>query len=475
MLATVLKKSAGQTRLSTPVPRQSRGMSMLNVEAAAIYVVPIALVVWWYLRAHARHSAHSAATRDELVAAGLTEPPSLHPVIDNLRCIGSGGCAKACPEGALGIVNGKAELVNPVACIGHGACAAACPMSTIELVFGTERRGMEIPRVNPDFQTNVPGLFIAGELGGMGLIRKASQQGAQAIGSIVSTTKERKSAAAEFDVVIIGAGPAGLGAALAASAAKLKYVVLEQEDTLGGSILHYPRAKIAMTAPIKLPLVGTVRFTEVSKEKLLDFWNSVVVEHRLNVRYGERMNGVRRAGDCFEVVTPGATYRAATVLLAIGRRGTPRKLGVEGEDLPKVVYRLIEPEQYRDQHVLVIGGGDSAVEAALALAEVPTTRVTLSYRGDAFSRIKPKNRARLEQQVAGGGLDVMLTSKVKNLTEEHAVLTTATGDKVMTNHAAIVCAGGDLPTGLLRELGVTVESHYGKSANRADGRRGAQA
>lgn len=426
-----------------------------------IYLVPLSLILWWYSRNRSLETAESVAVREEAIASGLTEPPSLHPVIDNVLCIGSGGCAKVCPEEAIGIVNGKAELVNPTVCIGHGACAEACPMSAIRLVFGTEKRGVEIPVVHADFQTNVPGLFIAGELGGMGLIRKAAEQGNQAIGSIIRRLKSAKPAGHDWDVVIIGAGPAGLGASLAASAAQLRYVTLEQETTLGGSVLHYPRAKIAMTAPLNLPLVGKVKFTEVSKEKLLEFWNGVVASHKLNVRFGERMTGIKAIQDGFEVVAGAARYRTATVLLAIGRRGTPRKLGVEGEDLPKVVYRLLEPEQYHGQNVLVVGGGDSAVEAALALAEVPACKVTLSYRGEAFGRIKTKNRVRLDDAVAKRTLTLMLSSQVKRLSAEGAVIAAPGGESTITNDATLVCAGGELPTKLLQAIGVTVESHYG--------------
>ncbi len=263
--------------------------------------------------------------------------------------------------------------------------------------------------------------------------------------------------------MVIGAGPAGLGASLAASAAKLKYVTLEQESTLGGSVLHYPRAKIAMTAPLNLPLVGRVKFTEVSKEKLLEFWNSIVATYKLNVQYGERMTGMKAVDGGFEVRTEHGQFRAATVLLSIGRRGTPRKLGVEGEDLPKVVYRLLEPEQYRGQHVLVVGGGDSAVEAGMALAELPDITVTLSYRGEAFSRIKTKNRTRLEQAKAMKNLTIALSSQVKRLSATEAVISWNGVEKVIPNDAAIVCAGGELPTKLLQAVGVTVESHFGLS------------
>lgn len=441
----------------------SRKATMNELIPYAVYLVPLVFILWWYTRGRSRASANSEAVRNESIAAGLTEPPSLHPIIDNVLCCGSGACVKACPEEALGIVNGKAVLINPAVCIGHGACEVACPVSAIQLVFGTEKRGVEIPVVNPDFQSNVSGLYIAGELGGMGLIRKAAEQGSQAIESIQARLRAKKNTGFDLDVVIVGAGPAGLGAALAASAAKLKYVVLEQENTLGGSILHYPRAKIAMTAPLSLPLVGKVKFTEISKEKLLEFWNGVVTTYKLSVRYSERMTGIKVIAGGFEVATGTQRYRAPIVLLAIGRRGTPRKLGIDGEDLSKVVYRLLEPEQYRGQSVLVVGGGDSAVEAGLALAEVPDTRVTLSYRSDAFSRIKTKNRLRLDQAVAKRELTVMLSSQVKRLTPLEVILASGDIETTLANDVAIVCAGGELPTKLLQAIGVSVESHFGQA------------
>ncbi len=436
---------------------------MVDFISYTFYLVPLALILWWTARTRSRASTKSEAVRGESIAAGLTEPPSLHPIIDNVLCCGSGACVRACPEEALGIVNGKAVLINPAVCIGHGACEVACPVSAIQLVFGTEKRGVEIPVVTPDFQSNVLGLYIAGELGGMGLIRKAAEQGSQAIASIQARLRDKKPAGFEFDVVIVGAGPAGLGAALAATAAKLNYVTLEQEDTLGGAVLHYPRAKIAMTAPVTLPLVGKVKWTEISKEKLLDFWNSIVATHQLNVRYGERMTGVKPIDGGFEVTTGKAVYQAATVLLAIGRRGTPRKLGVDGEDLSKVVYRLLEPEQYRGQSILVVGGGDSAVEAGLALAEMPDTKVTLSYRSAAFSRIKTKNRIRLDHAVAVNALTVMLSSQVRCVTQNEAILAIGDAETTIANDVAIVCAGGELPTKLLQSIGIVVESHFGQA------------
>jgi thioredoxin reductase len=216
----------------------------------------------------------------------------------------------------LGVVDGKAVLVGAAYCIGHGACLPACPVEAIKLVFGTEKRGIDIPMVKPNFESNVPGVFIAGELGGMGLIRKAAEQGRQAL----EAARASMTGSAEYDIVIVGAGPAGFAAGLAALDAKLKFKLIEQEDSLGGAVYHYPRNKIAMTAPVNLPIVGKVKMTEVRKEDLLEFWNGVVAKTGLEVSFRERMEGIDKLDDGFEVTTSQGKYRAKTVLLAIGRR-----------------------------------------------------------------------------------------------------------------------------------------------------------
>ena len=422
-----------------------------------IYLVPLTLVLFFYLRRHRKKEQHHVAQMQEAVAAGLTEPASLHPVFDPRRCLGSGACVKACPEGAIGIIKGKGHLVKPAVCIGHGACAASCPHDAISLVFGTAKRGVDIPQVNPNFETNVPGLYIAGELGGMGLIRKAVEQGRQAIESI----RKRKGGNTALDVVIVGAGPAGIAASLGALEHKLKFITVEQEDSLGGTVYHYPRNKLVMTAPMQLPVLGKVRMSEISKEKLLEFWQGVVKKTGLKLHFSERMEAIVKNGDGFLVKTSRASYSTQSVLLAIGRRGTPRKLEVPGEELPKVVYRLIDPEQYRQQHVLVVGGGDSALEAALAVAAEPGTSVTLSYRGEAFGRVKEKNRQRLQEAEKQGRIKVLLQSNVKKIESGKVVLDHAGKMVDIKNDAVIVSAGGVLPTPFLKEIGVMVETKYG--------------
>jgi len=423
-----------------------------------IYGVPCLALLVWHIGRRRRLERRSARVQRE---TGSAEPASLHPVIDPARCIGCGGCLKACPEQehhtVLGIVAGRAALVNPGDCIGHGACKAACPVEAISLVFGSERRGVDIPLLSPAFESNVPGIFVAGELGGMGLIRNALEQGRQAIESIAA---RRRTRAGSLDVVIVGAGPAGFAASLTALAKKMRFVTLEQES-LGGSVFQYPRGKLVMTAPATVPLIGKFSFRQTDKESLLEFWQAAERKTGVTINYRERVEEIVPQQEGFRVRTNRAEYEASNVLLAIGRRGTPRKLGVRGEELPKVVYRLIEPVQYAGQCVLVVGGGDSALEAAASVAEAGAAAVTLSYRGDSFDRAKGRNRERVQAATTQGKLTVLMKSNVKEIRPDAVTIEQEGRMLSLPNDAVIVSAGGVLPTDFLRRVGVAVETKYG--------------
>lgn len=427
----------------------------------ALYGLPLLAILGFYLWRQRRIDAHHRHALEESIASGMLEPASLHPLIDASKCLGCGACVKACPEQphheVLGLIEGKAVLVGPAECIGHGACKTVCPFDAITLVFGTERRGLDIPVLKPNFESNVPGIYVAGELGGMGLIRNALTQGQQALEAIAKAGAKRPGA---LDVLIVGAGPAGLAASLAAKKMGLRYQTVEQ-DSLGGAVFQYPRGKLVMTAPVELPIIGKVHFRNTSKETLLKFWTDACNKNGLNIRYQERVESIDREHGVFHVRAGERQYVAAAVLLAIGRRGTPRKLGVPGEDLPKVVYRLIDPEQYRGRQVIVVGGGDSALEAAASVAELGDTSTVLSYRGEAFQRAKQRNRQRVEEASSKGRLKVLLNSQVREIRLGEVLLQHSGREVKVANEAVIVSAGGILPNDFLRSIGIEVETKYG--------------
>jgi len=423
-----------------------------------IYLIPAAFLLLWHVLRRRRLERRSVAAQER---TGAAEPASIHPAINPERCIGCSSCIKACPEQAhhdvLGLVGGRAVLVSPGDCIGHGACRTACPVDAITLVFGSERRGIDIPLVSPSFESSVPGMFIAGELGGMGLIRNALEQGRQAIEAI---SQRRGGGNGLLDVVIVGAGPAGFAASLTAKSKGMRYLTLEQES-LGGAVFQYPRGKLVMTAPATVPLLGKVNFRQTSKEALLEFWQEAERKTDVRINYRERVEDITRSGDTFTVKSSKATYQTRSVLLAIGRRGTPRKLGVPGEELPKVVYRLIDPEQYAGQQVLVVGGGDSALEAAASIAEAAGGGVVRSYRGAELDRAKARNRDRIESATRGGKLRLLMKSNVRQI-DAQAVAIEHDGAMVnVRNDAVIVSAGGVLPSDFLKRIGITVETKYG--------------
>lgn len=426
-----------------------------------IFGILIVGVVVYYIRKQNRSSQLVTEKIETAKNEGLYEPVSLYPVVDNNRCINSGACIKACPEhDILGIRNGKATIINAAQCIGHGACFRACPMDAISLWIGTERRGVELPHVSPDFETNVPGIFIAGELGGMGLIRNAVTQGREAVENIVK--KIDKNHSAEYDLAIVGAGPAGISATLAAKKAGLKTLTVEQ-DTLGGTVYTYPRSKIIMTHPMDLPLYGKVKLKETSKDELLNLWQKVLGENNISIREKTKIEAINPVGNEFEIETlTGEKISSKIVLLALGRRGTPRKLGVEGEMSQKVAYRLLEPEQIKNKKVLVVGGGDSAVESALLLAN--ENKVTLSYRSDKFSRLKTKNAELIKNAALTGLVDIQYSTEVCSIDEHQVHLTNKISNENITidNDLVYIFAGGELPNGFLKKCGIQVNLKQGE-------------
>jgi thioredoxin reductase (NADPH) len=439
-------------------------MEMLLEKVITYSVVAIlcVAVVWFYLF---RKRKASKIVEEKILKAqeeGLHEPFSLHPFIDVNTCIGTGACVAACPEkDIIGIRNGKATVINASQCIGHGACFHACPTEAISLRIGTEKRGVELPHINKNFETNVPGIFIAGELAGMGLIRNAVEQGRQAVENIAKSL--RKNHMATYDLIIIGSGPAGISASLTARKLNLNFLLLDQ-DTLGGAVYSFPRKKIVMTSPMELPLYGKVKLFETTKTELLDLWQTALKQNNITVNENSKVESVVSEDGVFKVTTMrGDLFSAATVLLAIGRRGTPRKLNIPGENKEKVAYRLLEPEDLSGKNIIVVGGGDSAIESALLLAD--QNDVTLSYRGEAFSRIKPKNNAAVNEAVKAGKLKLLLKSNLVSIEDEYVSIITADGGEPvkLKNDLVYIFAGGELPTQFLEKAGIKITRKFGET------------
>ncbi len=418
----------------------------------------LVLVLPFYLRQrrleHATDRAAEVAQR-----YGLSEPVSLHPVVSAEACIGTGNCIAACPEEhVLGFRNGQAVTVSPARCVGHGLCARACPTEAIQLVFGSAKRGVDIPHIKENFETNVPGLYIIGELGGMGLIRNAFEQGRQCIEGIARLPKARPGL---LDVLIIGCGPAGLSASVNCLHHGLRSATVEKED-VGGTVRYFPRKKVVMTAPVKVPGYGRLGFRELRKEELIEVWEDIIAKTGLEVRTEETVSAVSPASGSFEVTSNKGTYAAQRVVLAIGRRGVPRKLGVPGENLPKVIYSLLEPEVFQRDRILIVGGGDSAIEAALALSEQQGNRVTISYRRDRFSRLKPRNLERIEEAVAARLVDVLWSSNVLAITPDSVVIRDQEErESEIANDVVAIFAGGELPMSFLTACGVAFDTKFG--------------
>ena len=366
----------------------------------------------------------------------------------------------ACPEkDIIGIVDGQATLIQSSNCVGHGACFHSCPVEAISLVIGTEKRGVDLPHVNEKYETNVGGVYIAGELGGMGLIKNSVEQGKNAVENIIKLKNNRGEAT--YDLIIIGAGPAGISASLMAKKHGLKFLTLEQ-DTLGGTVFTFPRSKIVMTAPMDLPLYGKVKLFDTSKGELLKIWEDALSKNDITIQEKTKVEEIKPVNGHFQIRTIHREMISTRhVLLAIGRRGSPRKLNIPGELSEKVAYRLIEPEKIKDKKVVIIGGGDSAIEAALSIMD--TNEVLLSYRKDKFSRLKPKNREKILKAIDNGQLQMMYNSNLVKINPDNVMLKTGNGNEVISilNDMVFIFAGGELPTQFLQKAGVEITKRFG--------------
>jgi thioredoxin reductase/NAD-dependent dihydropyrimidine dehydrogenase PreA subunit len=429
------------------------------------------LLAYLHLARRRRRERRDCAALEEKLRSKQHIPRSLHPAIDPEVCIGSLACIEACPEHVLGVVNGVASLVHADQCIGHGACAFECPVGAIKLVMGTAERGVDLPQVDAFFESSRPGVHVIGELGGMGLIRNAIQQGLEVGRRLAAVAAAGRNGIA--DVAIVGAGPAGLSAALALRAAGVRYRLLEQ-SVAGGAIAHFPRHKVVMTEAVKVPIYGHLGKRVISKEKLLEGWRKAIAKGGVVVEEGVKVDGVDGDDGHFVVRTSRGPVEARKVVLATGRRGTPRKLGVPGEELPKVTYALDDPAQYDEKRVLVVGAGDVALEAAAQLAEQSTARVSISYRGDGFAKAREANRKKVEALEASRRLQIYFGSQVKSIAAAEVWLERKGRPLLLRNDYVLALIGGELPAEFLKKNGIEMRRFQGETMaiNLGERRRG---
>jgi thioredoxin reductase/NAD-dependent dihydropyrimidine dehydrogenase PreA subunit len=389
----------------------------------------------------------------------------VHPEIDLSRCIGCGLCVQACPEdGVLEMIHGQAVVVHGARCVGHGRCAAACPTSGIALTLGDLSNRRDLPALTEEFEAvGTPGLFLAGEITGFALVRTAIAQGtavanvaATRIGAALKSRSMSSQPIGVLDLAIVGAGPGGLACALRGKELGLRLGVFEQEERLGGTVAGYPRRKLVMTQPVELPLFGRLPKLIYQKEELIELWERVARDNALPIKTGQTLTGIEREGNgLFRVETNGGVTLARNVCIAIGRRGSPRKLGVPGENRTNVAYSLLDVKSYQGRRILIVGGGDTAIEAAVGLSLQPGNEVSISYRKNAFFRLKSRNEKAIQKAIVEKRVRAIFESEVKSIEDGHVVLDLSGTPQSIANDDVFIFAGGTPPFELLEKSGVS--------------------
>ncbi|HMG53008.1 MAG TPA: NAD(P)-binding domain-containing protein, partial [Kofleriaceae bacterium] len=424
------------------------------------WVVPLALggfaillmAVFTMMSARKRHRA-------ALAPAATVGPRILVHDINDDRCTGCDACVAVCPTNVLDLVENKSRVLRFHDCIQCEACMFACPTEALVMFpEGGLPPALKVPEMDENFQTAVPGQYLIGEVAGKPLVKNAANLGRGVVEHALASGMRPGALGGGdnvVDVAIVGSGPGGLSAALTCIQRGLSYVVLEKEQVIASTISRYPKGKLVMAEPYEAVNISLLPVFDSAKEQLLPIWRELIERVGLTIKQGESVETVTRAGDGnFDVRTTVATYRAQRVVLSIGTRGKPRTLQVPGENLPKVFSLLEDPDEWRGRAVLVVGGGDSACEAALALADAGA-KVTISYRGKGFNRAAPKNKQAIESYAGQGRIKAKLGSQVIAFEPETVTLALNDGSqKRYANDGAFVLIGADPPVQWLEKLGI---------------------
>ncbi len=400
----------------------------------------------------------SARKRHHVAPAAVVGPRVLVHDINDDRCTGCDACVAVCPTNVLDLVANKSRVLRFQDCIQCEACMFACPTEALVMFpEGATPPPLKIPEIDENFQTAVPGQYLIGEVAGKPLVKNAANLGRAVVEHMLSTGMYPGALGGgpdTVDVAIIGSGPGGLSAALTCIQKGLSYVVLDKEQMIASTIARYPKGKLVMAEPYDTENLSLLPVFDSSKEQLIPIWKELIERVRLQVKLGESVETVQRSSQGFEIRTTVATYHAQRVVLSIGTRGKPRTLQVPGENLPKVFSLLEDPDEWQGRSVLVVGGGDSACEAALALADAGA-KVTISYRGRGFNRAQPKNKQSIERYAAEGRIKAKLGSQVLQFDPDSVTIALADGtQKRYPNEAAFVLIGADPPVAWLEKVGV---------------------
>jgi len=395
------------------------------------------------------------ATAEPAKASALPAPARARlPVIDATTCLGCYACVDACPYDVLEVERYVARVVRPDDCCGLTLCEQRCPNGS--LLVRERDAAIEPPLVDERLEVKgSSGLYLAGDLTGVPLIKNAINQGALAVRAIAESSSADRGDPEVFDLIIVGAGPAGISAALEAKAKGLRFLVLEQ-GSVAESIKSFPRGKLVFDQPLDMPVVGALWLDECSKEELLGKWLRIVRREKLPIREGARVTSIERGSvftlESVDASGGGVTERARRVLLAIGRRGSPRKLALEVPEAmsDRVHYALADARSFAGSRVLVVGLGDVAMESALALAGQPDTRVVVSYRGDGFRRGKARNIEEMRRAVAAGRIELIWNSELTRIGASRVVLKTPHGEQERECDALFVMIGTALSNDLLK-------------------------
>ncbi len=319
------------------------------------------------------------------------------------------------------------------------------------------------PSFNKNFESNVQGIYVIGDIAGAPVIKLAMEQGYNVIEHIATLSDSKVEEKDIYDILVIGSGASGLNAALQAKERGMSCIVLEKEK-IASTIENFPEGKWVYAEPDEIPPKGKLWLDGATKEDLLKRWHKIVDDNGIEVRLGHGVDSIVKDGKNFTVtVQNGSNFKAHRVILAIGQRGNPRKLGVPGEDREEVYHRLYSPKHYSDENIIVVGGGNSAVEAALVLCE--QNRVVLSYRKDAFGRIFKDNRRKLDEAVQAGKIKLALSSNVTEFSKGFATLQLSNkeGNKTTGTFSyqhAFVLVGAELPLKFFKEQNIKLEGEW---------------